>query len=158
MGWYFSSDNFLRIPVSSSSSVMVPLLEPPLLLDCRWDEEEDTEDSAVWPLGEGEGVRVGEVLLEVVEVPDGGRLLVSNFLLLGMPLPTGETGSSGGPDPGVGPTGLDRWQGFCSDNPAAFFLWAAIWDKTLSTLPPERLCSSAPCRLTPPTTLEPPEE
>lgn len=63
----------------SPSSVMVPLLEPPLLLDCRWDEEEDTEDSAVCPLGEGEGVRVGEVLLEVVEVPDGGLLLVSNF-------------------------------------------------------------------------------
>lgn len=58
---------------------MVPLLEPPLLLDCRWDEEEDTEDSAVWPLGEGEGVRVGEVLLEVAEVPEGGRLLGSSF-------------------------------------------------------------------------------
>lgn len=63
----------------SPSSVMVPLLEPPLLLDCRWDEEEDTEDSAACPLGEGEGVRVGEVLLEVVEVPDGGLLLVSSF-------------------------------------------------------------------------------
>lgn len=48
---------------NSPSSVMVPLLEPPLLLDCRWDEEEDTEDSAAWPLGEGEGVRVGDVLL-----------------------------------------------------------------------------------------------
>ena len=57
---------------------MVPLLEPPLLLDCRRDEE-DTEDSAACPLGEGEGVRVGEVLLEVVEVPDGGLLLVSSF-------------------------------------------------------------------------------
>lgn len=62
----------------SPSSVMVPLLEPPLLLDCRRDEE-DTEDSAARPLGEGEGVRVGEVLLEVVEVPDGGLLLVSSF-------------------------------------------------------------------------------
>ena len=31
------------------------------------------------PFGEGEGVRVGEVLLEVVEVPDGGLLLVSSF-------------------------------------------------------------------------------
>lgn len=58
---------------------MVPLLEPPLLLDCRWEEEEDTEDSAAWPLGDGEGVRVGEVLLEVAEVPDGGRLLGSSF-------------------------------------------------------------------------------
>lgn len=63
----------------SPSSVMVPLLEPPLLLDCRWDEEEDTEDSAACPLGEGEGVRVGEVLLEVVEVPEAGLGLVSNF-------------------------------------------------------------------------------
>lgn len=68
-----------RISEDSPSSVMVPLLEPPLLLDCRWDEEEDTEDSAAWPLGEGDGVRVGEVLLEVVEVPDGGLLLVSSF-------------------------------------------------------------------------------
>lgn len=66
-------------PRDSPSSVMVPLLEPPLLLDCRCDEEEDREDSAVWPLGEGEGVRVGDVLLEVVEAPDGGRLLVSSF-------------------------------------------------------------------------------
>lgn len=66
-------------PGDSPSSVMVPLLEPPLLLDCRWDEEEDTEDSAVWPLGEGEGVRVGEVLLEVAEVPEGGRLPGSSF-------------------------------------------------------------------------------
>lgn len=129
MGWYFSSDNFLRIPVSSSSSVMVPLLEPPLLLDCRWDEEEDTEDSAVWPLGEGEGVRVGEVLLEVAEVPEGGRLPGSSFLLLEvtleepLPLPRREAGSSGGLEPVAGPTGLDCWQGgFCSHRPAAFFL------------------------------------
>lgn len=33
----------------------------------------------MWPLGEGEGVRVGEVLLEVAEVPEGGRLLGSSF-------------------------------------------------------------------------------
>lgn len=105
---------------------MVPLLEPPLLLDCRWDEEEDTEDSAAWPLGEGEGVSVGEVLLEVVEVPDGGLLLVSSFLPLGPPPPVGETGSSTGLEAGTGPTGLDRWLGFGSDSPAAFFLWAAI--------------------------------
>lgn len=68
-----------RTLVDSPSSVMVPLLEPPLLLDCRWEEEEDTDDSAVCPLGEGEGVSVGEVLLEGVEVPDGGLLLVSSF-------------------------------------------------------------------------------
>lgn len=58
---------------------MVPLLEPPLLLDCLWDEEEDTEDSAACPWGEGEGVRVGEVLLEVEEVPEAGLWLVSSF-------------------------------------------------------------------------------
>lgn len=67
---------------------MVPLLEPPLLLDCRWDEEEDTEDSAAHPLGGGEGVRVGEVLLEVVEVPDGGLLLVSSFLMSSSKFPS----------------------------------------------------------------------
>lgn len=72
-GWGFTTSG------DSPSSVMVPLLEPPLLLDCRWEEEEDTEDSAAWPLGEGEGVRVGDVLLEVVEVPEGGLLLVSSF-------------------------------------------------------------------------------
>lgn len=63
----------------SPSSVMVPLLEPPLLLDCGWDDEEDTEDSAAWPLGDREGVRVGDVLLEVADVPEGGRLLGSSF-------------------------------------------------------------------------------
>lgn len=51
--------------------------------------------------------------------------------------PAGETGSSDGLELGAGPTGLDRWLGFCSDNPAAFFLWAAIWERTLSMLPPE---------------------
>lgn len=51
--------------------------------------------------------------------------------------PAEETRSSDGLEPGAGPTGLDRWLGFCSDNPAAFFLWAAIWDRTLSMLPPE---------------------
>lgn len=51
---------------------------PQLLLDCR-DEEEDTEDRAACPLGEGEGREGGEVLLSVVEVPDGGLLLVSSF-------------------------------------------------------------------------------
>lgn len=105
-------------------------------------------------------MRVGEVLLEVVEVPDGGLLLVSNFLVLGaLPLPpAGEVGSSDGLVTGVGPPGLDRWLGFCSDNPAAFFRWAAICDKTLSMLPPDRLYSSPACLLTPPTPLEPPDE
>lgn len=59
--------------------------------------------------------------------------------MLGVLLAAGETGSSAGLEPGTGPTGLDRWLGFCSDNPAAFFLWAAIWDRTLSMLPPEEI-------------------
>lgn len=62
------------------SSVIVPLLEP-LLLACLWEEER--EDSMLWTLGDGEGdgegVRVGDVLLEVDEVPDGGLLLISVF-------------------------------------------------------------------------------
>lgn len=64
----------------SPSSVIVPLLEP-LLLACLWEEE--TEDSAFWTLGDGEGdgegVRVGDVLLDVDEVPDGGLLFISSF-------------------------------------------------------------------------------
>lgn len=64
----------------SPSSVIVPLLEP-LLLACLWEEE--TEDSAIWTLGDGEGdgegVRVGDVLLDVDEVPDGGLLFISSF-------------------------------------------------------------------------------
>lgn len=62
------------------SSVIVPLLEP-LLLACLWQEER--EDSMLWTLGDGEGdgegVSVGDVLLEVDEVPDGGLLLISVF-------------------------------------------------------------------------------
>lgn len=62
------------------SSVIVPLLEP-LLLACLWEEER--EDSMLWTLGDGEGdgegVSVGDVLLEVDEVPDGGLLLISVF-------------------------------------------------------------------------------
>lgn len=40
-------------------------------------------------------------------------------------------------DEGVDWTGLCCWLGFCSGKPAAFLLWAAIWDKTLSALPPK---------------------
>lgn len=65
---------------------------------------------------------------------DRGR---TRTLPLGPPPPAGETGSSDELDPGAGPAGLDWWLGFCSDKPAAFFLWAAIWDRTLSMLPPE---------------------
>lgn len=82
---------------------------------------------------------MGAMLGQVCEPKRSGRHRTST-LLLGTAVPAGETGRSDGLDgldPGAGPTGLDRWLGFCSDKPAAFFLWAAIWDKTLSTLPPE---------------------
>lgn len=69
--------------------------------------------------------------------PERGSHHRTSTLLLGTAVAAGETGRSDGLAPGAGPTGLDRWLGFCSDNPAAFFLWAAIWDKTLSMLPPE---------------------
>lgn len=68
---------------------------------------------------------------------DNRRRKQNSTLPPGPPLPAGVTRSSDGLDPGAGPTGLERWLGFCSDSPAAFFLWAAIWDRTLSTLPPE---------------------
>lgn len=56
---------------ASPSSVMVPLLEPPLLLDRGCEEVEDKESPAgSLGLGDGDGVRVGEVLLEVEEFPD----------------------------------------------------------------------------------------
>ncbi len=55
------------------SSVIVPLLEPPLLLERGWEEAEDRESPGPvggFGVGEGDGVRVGEVLLEVEEFPD----------------------------------------------------------------------------------------
>lgn len=57
----------------SPSSVMVPLLEPPLLLERGWEEAEDRESPCPvggLGVGEGDGVRVGDVLLEVEEFPD----------------------------------------------------------------------------------------
>lgn len=59
--------------VVSPSSVMVPLLEPPLLLERGWEEAEDRESPGPMGglgVGEGDGVRVGDVLLEVDEFPD----------------------------------------------------------------------------------------
>lgn len=58
--------------VSLPSSVMVPLLEPPLLFERGWEEAEDKESCPPGGLGvgEGDGVRVGDVLLEVDEFPD----------------------------------------------------------------------------------------
>ena len=55
------------------SSVMVPLLEPPLLLERGWEEAEDRESPCpvgAFGVGEGDGVKVGDVLLEVEEFPD----------------------------------------------------------------------------------------
>lgn len=50
---------------------MVPLLEPPLLLERGWEEAEDRESpGGGFGVGDGDGVRVGEVLLEVEEFPD----------------------------------------------------------------------------------------
>lgn len=43
--------------------------------------------------------------------------------------------TSGGQDE-IKPPIIGCWLGFASDMPAAFFLCAAIWDKTLSALPP----------------------
>lgn len=57
----------------SPSSVMVPLLEPPLLLERGWEEAEDRASPGPvggLGVGEGDGVRVGDVLLEVEEFPD----------------------------------------------------------------------------------------
>lgn len=53
--------------------MIVPLLEPPLLLE-RGCEEADERES-LGPVGglgvgDGDGVRVGDVLLEVEEFPD----------------------------------------------------------------------------------------
>jgi hypothetical protein len=63
---------------------MVPLLEPPLLLERGWDEAEDRESPG--PAGglgdgEGDGVRVGDVLLELEELPDWGLLFRSTFYM-----------------------------------------------------------------------------
>lgn len=52
---------------------MVPLLEPPLLLERGWEEAEDRESPGPADslgVGDGDGVRVGDVLLEVEEFPD----------------------------------------------------------------------------------------
>lgn len=52
---------------------MVPLLEPPLLLERGWEDAEDRESPGPvggLGVGEGDGVRVGDVLLDVDEFPD----------------------------------------------------------------------------------------
>lgn len=79
---------------------------------------------------------VGHVRTEAMSVAGGDKSRTST-LPPGLPPPAGEPSCSEGLDPGAGPMGLDRWLGFCSESPAAFFLWAAIWDRTLSMLPPE---------------------
>lgn len=67
------TSGFAEFRMVSPSSVMVPLLEPPLLLERGWDEAEDRESPGPvggLGVGEGDGVRVGDVLLEVDEFPD----------------------------------------------------------------------------------------
>lgn len=50
---------------------MVPLLEPPLLLDLGCVDADESESVAGGlGVGDGEGVRVGDVLLDVDEFPD----------------------------------------------------------------------------------------
>lgn len=64
---------YAEFSMVSPSSVMVPLLEPPLLLERGWEEAEDRESPGPvggLGVGEGDGVRVGDVLLEVEEFPD----------------------------------------------------------------------------------------
>lgn len=64
---------YVEFNMVSPSSVMVPLLEPPLLLERGWEEAEDRESPGPvggLGVGEGDGVRVGDVLLEVEEFPD----------------------------------------------------------------------------------------
>lgn len=61
---------------------MVPLLDPPLLLERGWEEAEDRESpgtGGILGVGEGDGVRVGDVLLEVEEFPDWGLFFNSIF-------------------------------------------------------------------------------
>lgn len=119
-------------------------------------------------VGDGDGVRVGEVLLEVEEFPDWGLFFRSAFRLEWTSLDTrlgvlwmsgrlmsGTVGAGAGTGVGLGTSAV--WA-FGSNRPAALFLWAAICDRTLSELPPERLCESGPWRLSPATPLEPPEE
>lgn len=223
---------------------MVPLLEPPLLLERGWEDAEDRESPGPvgsLGVGEGEGVRVGEVLLDVEEFPDWGLFFNSIFYketemdssislwhaeergffflvslscfkqilyvrvttqtLLEWTSEAGRLGwewMSGRLISGscrFGGEGNNRnwaWAWPCcfsgswalaSISPAARFLWAAIWERTLSALPPSgaktmarvigcpswcfgvkpRLCQRKPERLwesraTPATPLEPPEE
>lgn len=61
---------------------MVPLLEPPLLLERGCEEAEDRESPGPvrgFGVGDGDGVRVGDVLLEVEELPDCGLFFNSIF-------------------------------------------------------------------------------
>lgn len=77
-----STNRGFKTSAVSPSSVMVPLLEPPLLLERGWEEVEDSESPGpAWILGvgEGDGVKVGDVLLEVEEFPDWGLFFRSIF-------------------------------------------------------------------------------
>lgn len=59
---------------------MVPLLDPPLLLEHGWEEAEDkVSPMRGLGVGDGDGVRVGDVLLDVEEFPDCGLFFRSTF-------------------------------------------------------------------------------
>lgn len=58
---------------------MVPLLEPPLLLEHGWEEAEEVSPVRGLGVGDGDGVRVGDVLFDVEEFPDCGLFLRSTF-------------------------------------------------------------------------------
>lgn len=61
---------------------MVLLLEPPLLLERGWDEADDRESpgpTGIFGVGDGDGVKVGDVLLEVDEFPDCDLFFRSTF-------------------------------------------------------------------------------
>lgn len=173
---YISQSHFLlpKFSVMLPSSVMVPLLEPPLLLDRGWEEADDKESTGPvggLGVGDGDGVRVGDVLLEVEEFPDWGlffnsifckgmRLLVAQFQWHEWSWQEFQRGTrtqtllewiSGRLMSGCGRLGTEAgggdrlcvWLGcfsgawtFTSTSPAALFLWAAIWERTLSALPP----------------------
>lgn len=80
--WTEPAEGGAGLDAASPSSVMVPLLEPPLLLERGWEEAEDRESPGPvggLGVGEGEGVRVGDVLLEVEEFPDWGLFFNSIF-------------------------------------------------------------------------------
>lgn len=59
---------------------MVPLLDPPLLLEHGCEEADDrVSPMRGLGVGDGDGVSVGDVLLDVEEFPDCGLFFRSTF-------------------------------------------------------------------------------